>query len=126
MAVYEEHSCFAGIDVLIVCVEMSSASLSLNKPYFNFYKYCIFRVSSYYGYGIDKMSEAKDLALKKASELKNQLEEEMVQKEKKQRRTNCELCGVEIDFKSSLTKFCAECSKNRIKDIIVLMNLKRE
>ena len=63
------------------------------------------------------MSEAKDLALKKASELKNQLEEEMVQKEKKQRRTNCELCGVEIDFKSSLTKFCAECSKNRIKDI---------
>jgi len=69
------------------------------------------------GYGIDKMNEAKDLSLRRASELKNQLEEERIEKEKKQRRTNCELCGAEIDFKSSLTKYCAECSKNKIKEI---------
>ncbi|MEM4638092.1 MAG: ATP-binding protein [Candidatus Woesearchaeota archaeon] len=69
------------------------------------------------GFGIEKMNEAKDLALRKASELKNQLEEEKIQKEKQQKRKNCELCGAEIDFKSPLTKFCAECSKNRLKDI---------
>ena len=69
------------------------------------------------GFGVDKMNEVKDLALKKASELKNQLEEEKLQKEKKQKRMNCELCGAEIDFKSPLTKFCAECSKNRRKEI---------
>ncbi len=69
------------------------------------------------GFGVDKMNEAKDFALKKASELKNQLEEEKTQKERKQKRTNCELCGAEINFKSPLTKFCAECSKNRIKEI---------
>lgn len=69
------------------------------------------------GFGVDKMNEAKDLALRKASKLKNQLEEEKTQKYKKQKRTNCELCGTEIDFKSSLAKFCSECSKNKIKDI---------
>ncbi len=69
------------------------------------------------GFGVDRMNEVKDLALRKASELKNQLEEEKAQKDKKQKRTNCELCGAEIDFKSPLTKFCAECSKNKIKEI---------
>ncbi len=67
--------------------------------------------------GIKEMNEAKDLALKKAAEFKNQLEEDKVSKEKKEKRTTCELCGTEIDFKSSLTKYCAECSTNKMKEI---------
>lgn len=50
--------------------------------------------------GIEKLNEAKDLILRKASELKNQIEEEKSNKEKQERRTQCELCGAKIDYKS--------------------------
>ncbi|RLI16809.1 hypothetical protein DRO49_04450, partial [Candidatus Bathyarchaeota archaeon] len=69
------------------------------------------------GQGIEKVNEAKDLALRKAAEIKNQREEEKRNKKKTKRRTHCELCGKPIDFKSPLTKYCAECSTKRIKEI---------
>jgi hypothetical protein len=67
--------------------------------------------------GVDKINEAKDLILRKASQLKNQIEEERIKKKKSEKRKNCELCGKKIDFKSPLTKYCAECSTKRIRDI---------
>lgn len=69
------------------------------------------------GLGVDKMNEIKDLVLKRASEFKNQLKDESEGKKHATKRTSCELCGAKIDFKSPLVRFCANCSKNKAREI---------
>lgn len=67
------------------------------------------------GQGIEKMNEAKDLALRIASNSWNQIKDDVGEKQKTEKRTHCEGCGVEIDFKSPLVKFCPKCSEERAK-----------
>ena len=67
------------------------------------------------GPGIEKMNEAKDLALRIASNSWNQIKDDVGEKQKTEKRTHCEGCGVEIDFKSPLVKFCPKCSEERAK-----------
>lgn len=67
------------------------------------------------GQGIDKMNEAKDLALRIAANSWNQLRDDVEKKQKSEKRTHCESCGAEIDFKSPLVKFCPKCTQDRAK-----------
>ena len=55
---------------------------------------------------------------KKASEFKNELEEEKTPKPKLEKKEKCEQCDAPIDFTSKLTKFCTDCSKQRSNDAI--------
>jgi len=64
----------------------------------------------------DEINELKDLSLRKASEFKNQIDEEKSRKNKSEKRKKCEICGKEIDFKSPLTKYCVECSYKRTQE----------